>query len=92
MKKTLFNYALIIASALCLSGCEEYEQLQAQQLHEQQLQAQQSQIKVKYYNPVVGVRIYSIDIEGHVYIVFDGHYKGSIIHSESCPCKKGATK
>ena len=87
MKKTLFIYALIIASALCLSGCEEYEQLQAQQL-----QAQQSQIKVKYYNPVMGVHIYSIDIEGHCYIVFDGHYKGSIIHSESCPCKNKVAK
>lgn len=29
MKKTLFNYALIIASAFCLAGCEEYEQVQS---------------------------------------------------------------
>lgn len=83
MKKTLFNYALIIASALCLSGCEEHEQLKTQQLQTQQLQT-----NVKYYNPIIGVHIYSIWIEGHGYIVFDSHHKGGIIHSESCPCKK----
>ena len=52
MKKTLFNYALIIASALCLSGCEEHEQSQTQQF----------QTKAKYYNPIIGVHIYSIEI------------------------------
>ena len=83
MKKTLFNYVLIIASALFLSGCEEHEQS-----HTQQLQTQQLQTKVKYYNPIMGVHIYSIEVEGHDYIVFDSHHKGGIIHSESCPCKK----
>ena len=88
MKKTLFNYALIIASALCLSGCEEHEQSHTQQLQTQQLQTQQFQTKVKYYNPIIGVHIYSIEVEGHCYIIFDSHHKGGIIHSESCPCKK----
>ena len=87
MKKTLFNYALIIASALCLAGCEEHEQLHAQQLKTQQLQA-----KVKCYKPTCDIRIYSIEIEGHCYIVFDSYRKGGIIHSESCPCKKEDTK
>ena len=73
MKKTLFNYSLVIASALCLSGCDEYEQVQS---------------KGKYYNPTIGVCIYSIEIEGHDYVVFNGYRKGGITHSESCPCKK----
>ena len=76
MKKTLFTYALIIASALCIAGCEKYEQVQ---------------LNGKYYNTTIGVRIYSIEIEGHDYIVFDGYRKGGIVHSESCPCKKEKT-
>ena len=33
--------------------------------------------------------IYVDTIRGHEYIIFYGIYKGNIIHSESCPCKKG---
>lgn len=32
--------------------------------------------------------VYSIEIEGHMYIIFDGIHKGGIIHSESCTCKR----
>ena len=73
MKQTLFNYALVIASALCLSGCEKYEQVQ---------------IKEKYCNTPFEARIYLIEIKGHDYIVLYGSHKGGITHSESCPCKK----
>lgn len=34
----------------------------------------------------------TVEIEGHKYIIFEGAYKGNIIHSESCPCKEGAVK
>ena len=77
MRQALFNCALVIASALCLAGCEEYEQVQP---------------NGKYSNPTIGVIIYSIEIEGHDYIVFNGYRKGGITHSESCPCKKEAKK
>lgn len=30
----------------------------------------------------------TVEVKGHEYIIFDGAYKGNIIHSESCPCKK----
>lgn len=73
MKQTLCNYALIIASALCLAGCEEYEQVQT---------------KGNYYNLTIGARIYSIKIEGHDYLVFDSFRNGGIVHSASCPCRK----
>lgn len=33
--------------------------------------------------------IYVETIRGHEYIIFKGYYSGNIIHSESCPCKKG---
>ena len=95
MKQTLCNYALVIASALCLSGCEEQTySAQAQYAQAQYAQAQSApaQSKVKCYKPTGDVRIYSIEIEGHVYIIFDGYRKGGIIHSESCPCKKEKMK
>ena len=34
----------------------------------------------------------TVEVKGHEYIIFDGCYKGNIIHSESCPCKEGGKK
>ena len=76
MKQALFNCALVIASALCLAGCEEHTA------------SEQSQPNVKYLMRTFSTVIYSICIEGHDYIVFNGYRKGGITHSESCPCKK----
>ena len=73
MKQALFNCVLIIASALCLAGCEECEQVQ---------------IKEKYCNTPFEAHIYLIEIKGHDYIVLYGSHKGGITHSESCPCMK----
>ena len=33
--------------------------------------------------------IYVETIRGHEYIIMQGDLNGNIIHSESCPCKKG---
>ena len=75
MRQTLFN-SLVIASALCLSGCEEHTA------------SEPAQSNVKYIMRTFSTVIYSICIEGHDYIVFDGCRKGGIVHSASCPCKK----
>ena len=80
MKHTLINYALIIVSALCISGCEEHTD------------SASTQSNGKYFNNSFGACIYSVEIEGHEYIIFDGYRKGGIIHSESCPCKKDEAK
>ena len=74
MKKTLFNYALIIASALCLSGCEVRTDIP---------DPKHNAIMVDKWS-----HLHVIDVKGHEYIVFGGGYQGGIIHSESCPCKK----
>lgn len=29
-----------------------------------------------------------VEIKGHIYLIFDGYYKGNIIHAEHCPCRK----
>ena len=34
----------------------------------------------------------TVEVKGHEYIIFEGCYKGNIIHSESCPCKEGGKK
>ena len=95
MKQTLCNYALVIASALCLSGCEEQTYsapAQSAPALSAQVPTAQAQSKVKCYKPTGDIQIYSIEIKGHVYIIFDGYRKGGIIHSESCPCKKEKMK
>ena len=79
MRQTLFNCALIIASALCIAGCVE---------HIEHKDIEQAQLNVKYFIKTISTHIFSIEIEGHKYIIFNGGYKGNIIHSESCPCKK----
>lgn len=33
--------------------------------------------------------IFADTIKGHEYIIMDGYHSGNIIHSASCPCKKG---
>jgi hypothetical protein len=33
--------------------------------------------------------IYVDTIRGHEYIIMQSFHNGNIIHSESCPCKKG---
>ena len=45
------------------------------------------------FAPIVRTDIVrTVEVKGHEYIIFDGCYKGNIIHSESCPCKGGAEK
>ena len=80
MRHTLFNCALVIASALCFAGCEVHTSYEP------------AQSNVKYYRRTSGTAIYSICIEGHEYIILNGGHKSNIIHSESCPCKKEAKK
>ena len=35
-----------------------------------------------------GDQVKEVEIKGHLYLIFDGHYKGNIIHAEHCPFKK----
>lgn len=32
--------------------------------------------------------IYTVEIEKHKYVIYDGYYQGGIVHAESCPCKE----
>lgn len=42
---------------------------------------------VKYYKNDISSTIYTVDIEGHKYIVIKAAYGVGIIHAEHCPCK-----
>lgn len=47
---------------------------------------------VKKQVETIDYSVLTLEIKGHEYIILDGCYKGNIIHSESCPCKKGGAK
>lgn len=68
---------LAIALALCLAGCGV------------DVNSTSTPSTERYFKKSATTFIYSIEIEGHEYIIFDGMRKGGIIHSESCPCKSG---
>lgn len=77
MKTPWIGYTLAAASALCLAGCGVNDNSTSAPSRE------------RYFKKSASTFIYSIEIEGHEYIVFDGFRKGGIVHSESCTCKKG---
>ena len=44
-------------------------------------------VPIKIYVSDATKSVYTLEVEGHTYIVFSGTYKGGIIHAEHCPCK-----
>lgn len=68
---------LILLAAICCCGCSTIETKEVKTTET---------TKIKYYR-LDHTSIYSIEVEGHLYIVFDGYHEGSIIHAEHCPCK-----
>lgn len=40
----------------------------------------------------VANEIYIVEIEEHKYVIYQGYYKGGIVHAESCPCKERRDK
>ena len=69
---------LILLAAICCCGCGSIE------THDT---FTTDTTIIKYYINDPGRFIYSVEIEGHLYLVYSGSYKGSIIHAEHCPCK-----
>ena len=69
---------LILLAAICCCGCSSTgitEEEPTQNLN------------VKYYYKDPVIFLFTAQIEGHLYIVYDGHNSGDIIHAEHCPCK-----
>lgn len=80
MNTILFNGALVIASALCLAGCEAKDDAALSPSRARRLRTQ------------TNARIYLVEFEGHDYIIFEDYRRGGIVHSESCTCKKGGAE
>lgn len=66
---------LILLTGILLCGCSSTEITPAQK------------IKAQKYEAATHDGIYSVEIGGHIYIIYDGAYCGNIIHAEHCPCK-----
>lgn len=73
MKKILICLAII-----CCCGCSSVET---------KATSTTETTKIKYYRNDVGGHIYSVEVEGHLYIVMGASHGGGIIHAEHCPCK-----
>ena len=69
---------LILLAAICCCGCSSVET---------KATSTAEITKIKFYRNDIGGRIYSVEVEGHLYIVFGMPRGGGIIHAEHCPCK-----
>lgn len=69
---------LILLIAICCCGCNTTDVRKS---------TTYDVVPLKIYVSDATKSIYTIEIEGHVYVVFSGTYKGGIIHAEHCPCK-----
>ena len=70
--------ALILLAAICCCGCSSVE-TKATSTTETPI--------IKFYRNDVGVCIYTVEVEGHLYIIFGASHGGGIVHAEHCPCK-----
>ena len=69
---------LVLLAAICCCGCNTTDVRRT---------ATYDVVPIKIYVSDATKAIYTVEIEGHIYVVFSGHYKGGIIHAEHCPCK-----
>lgn len=68
---------LILLAAICCVGCSTGVTIEEPA----------SSLNVKFYYKDATLHLYTAEIEGHLYIIYDGHHSGDIIHAEHCPCK-----
>ena len=68
---------LILLATICFCGCSTGV------TKEEPTQ----NLNVKYYYKSASVYLYTVEIEGHLYIIYNGSHNGGIIHAEHCPCK-----
>lgn len=65
---------LILLVAICYCGCSD---------NAIEVTTTDGTISIKKHTN----RIYSVEIEGHIYLVY-ANSGGSMVHAEHCPCKK----
>lgn len=81
LKKWYFVAICFISAMLlcCLSGCCDSTGVTKEE------PTQTLNVKYYYKDPII--RFYTAEIEGHLYIIYDGPHECSVLHAEHCPCK-----
>lgn len=69
---------LILLIVICCCGCSSVETKAI---------ATDDTTNIKYYRNDLAGCIYTIEVEGHLYIALDEGHGAGIIHAEHCPCK-----
>lgn len=77
MKKMLYLLSILVLTTSC---CEE-------PVNTASAASTNANIVTKVYLDTASRKIYTVNIEGHTYIVLNGLHGESIIHAEHCPCK-----
>lgn len=49
-------------------------------------------INVKQYYKDTTTWVFTMEVEGHLYLVYDSSYKCGILHAEHCPCRERSGK
>lgn len=69
---------LILLVAICCCACSSVETKTTRTTET---------TKIKYYRNDLAGSIYSVEVEGHLYLTFSASHVGGIIHAEHCQCK-----
>lgn len=70
---------LIFLIAICCCGCTSSDVIQSNA---------DVAIPLKVYVSDPSQTIFTVDIEGHTYLIFEGINKAGMVHAEHCSCKK----
>lgn len=69
---------LILLVAICLCGCNGTGTNTI---------APSERLNVKQYYKDATTWVFTMEVEGHLYLVYDSYNKCGILHAEHCPCK-----
>lgn len=69
---------LLALLALTLTGCKKPTPEERQQIQERLQKIDEANLRDD---------LYTVDYNGHSYIIYQGRYKGGITHDPDCPCR-----
>lgn len=69
---------LILLVAICCCGCNDTGTNTTEP---------SEKLNIEQYFKNSTTEVFTMEIEGHLYLVYDGHNACGILHAEHCPCK-----
>lgn len=69
---------LILLVAICCCGCNDTGTNTIEP---------SERLNVNQYYKNSSTRVFTMEVEGHLYLVYDSYNKCGILHAEHCPCK-----